>query len=152
MDVPAPILLVEDNDDDVVITKRAFEHAGVANPVVVARDGDEALAYLRNAAKGGALPGLVLLDLNLPRIDGFTVLAEIKSDAQLRSVPVIVLTTSRREEDVARCYSCHANSYLVKPPEFERFIEMIGCFHRFWNETATLPTLGKNKPCGKEAA
>jgi CheY-like chemotaxis protein len=136
-----PILLVEDNEDDILITKRAFESGHVTNPVVVVRDGDEALdlLYRRGPFANASRPALVLLDLNLPRVDGFTVLRTIKQDPDLRWIPVIVLTTSKRDEDVLRSYTQHANTYIEKPVEFERFVHVIKNFHLYWNLTATLP-------------
>src|SRR5579872_2005659 len=102
-----PILLVEDNEDDILITERAFRKCRVPNPLVVARDGDEALDIIhgRRGGAAGERPGLILLDLNLPRVDGFSVLRALKEDPELRKIPVIVLTTSRRDEDVARAYA-----------------------------------------------
>ncbi|HZU98803.1 MAG TPA: response regulator [Planctomycetota bacterium] len=136
-----PILLVEDNEDDVLITKRAFSKGGLANVLSVVRDGDEALDFVfrRGRFANAPRPGLILLDLNLPRVDGFTVLKALKSDPDIRSIPVIVLTTSKRDEDVLRSYSFHANSYIEKPVEFERFVEVLRTFKSYWNETATLP-------------
>jgi CheY-like chemotaxis protein len=137
---PVVILLVEDNEDDVLITQRAFKKGHVANPLIVARDGDEALdiVFRRGRFKNAPRPGLILLDLNLPTIDGFTVLQTVKSDPELRKIPVIVLTTSRRDEDVIRSYQYYANTYLEKPVEFERFVNVIQTFNLYWNLTAKL--------------
>jgi CheY-like chemotaxis protein len=142
------ILLVEDNDDDVLITKRAFQRGHMANPLVVVRDGDEALDYVfrRGKYKDAPRPGIVLLDLNLPRVDGFTVLRTIKSDPETKSIPVIVLTTSKRDEDVLRSYSYHANTYIEKPVEFDRFVHVVQNFNLYWNLTATLPRAEDTKP------
>jgi len=141
MPSPCPILLVEDNEDDVLITKRAFAKGGVANALIVVHDGDEALDFVFRRGKyaQAARPGLILLDLNLPRMDGFAVLKALKNDPDARSIPVIVLTTSKRDEDVFRSYSFHANSYIEKPVEFERFVAVLKSFHMYWNQTATLP-------------
>jgi CheY-like chemotaxis protein len=149
-----PILLVEDNEDDVLITRRAFQKGHVLNPVVVARDGDEALDYLhrRGAFQGAVRPGLILLDLNLPRVDGFSVLRAIKTDPDLRSIPVIVLTTSKRDEDVVRSYAYHANTYIEKPVEFDRFVHVVNNFNLYWNLTATLPRPGCVLPETKPGA
>jgi CheY-like chemotaxis protein len=138
---PCPILLVEDNEDDVLITKRAFSKGGLANVLSVVRDGDEALDFVfrRGRFANAPRPGLILLDLNLPRVDGFAVLKALKSDPEVRAIPVIVLTTSKRDEDVLRSYTFHANSYIEKPVEFERFVEVLRSFKIYWNETATLP-------------
>jgi CheY-like chemotaxis protein len=138
---PPPILLVEDNDDDILITKRAFEKGHVTNPVVVVRDGDEALDYVfrRGPFVGAPRPALVLLDLNLPRVDGFTVLRTIKGDPDVRSIPVVILTTSKREEDVLRSYTGHANTYIEKPVEFDRFVQVVNTLNIYWLLTARLP-------------
>ncbi|MEZ0228439.1 MAG: response regulator [Planctomycetota bacterium] len=142
-----PILLVEDNDDDVLITKRAFSKGHVGNQLVVVKDGDEALDYVfrRGRYAGAPRPGLILLDLNLPRIDGFTVLKTIKSDPEVRAIPVIVLTTSKRDEDVLRSYAYHANTYIEKPVEFDRFVHVVQNFNLYWNLTATLPRSATEK-------
>jgi CheY-like chemotaxis protein len=148
---PCSILLVEDNEDDVIITKRAFLRGHMGNPLVVVRDGDEALDYVfrRGAFAQAPRPGLILLDLNLPRVDGFTVLKAIKAAADTRAIPVIVLTTSKRDEDVLRSYEAHANTYIEKPVEFERFVHVIRNLNLYWNLTATLPRPGEEKthPC-----
>jgi CheY-like chemotaxis protein len=149
-----PILLVEDNDDDVLITRRAFSKGHVGNPLVVVRDGDEALDYVfrRGRFVDAPRPGLILLDLNLPRVDGFTVLKTIKSDPDVRSIPVIVLTTSKRDEDVLRSYACHANTYIEKPVEFDRFVHVVQNFNLYWNLTATLPRTAEKRDEEKDAA
>jgi chemotaxis family two-component system response regulator Rcp1 len=133
----ARILLVEDNLADVRLTREILGLAGVSGELTVARDGVEALAALR--APGAALPALVLLDLNLPRKSGLEVLAEIKADPVLRSVPVVVLTTSRAESDVVRAYELHANAYVAKPLGLAGLSETLGAFAAFWLRTATLP-------------
>ena len=133
----ARILLVEDNLADVRLTREILELAGVTGDVAVARDGVEALALLR--APGASRPDLVLLDLNLPRKSGLEVLAEMKADPALRSVPVVVLTTSRAESDVGKAYELHANAYVSKPLGLAGFTETLGTFAAFWLRTATLP-------------
>jgi CheY-like chemotaxis protein len=149
-----PILLVEDNDDDVLITRRAFQRGHMGNPLVVVRDGDEALDYVfrRGSFVHAPRPGLILLDLNLPRVDGFTVLSTIKSDPEARSIPIIVLTTSKRDEDVLRSYAAHANTYIDKPVEFERFVHVIRNLNLYWNLTATLPRPSEERPHEQDAA
>ena len=149
-----PILLVEDNDDDILITKRAFSKGHVVNPLIVVRDGDEALDYVfrRGAFVAAPRPGLILLDPNLPRVDGFAVLKTIKGDPEARSIPVIVLTTSKRDEDVLRSYSYHANTYIEKPVEFDRFVHVVQNFNLYWNLTATLPRLVEEKREEKDVA
>jgi chemotaxis family two-component system response regulator Rcp1 len=134
---PARILLVEDNLADVRLTREVLMLAGVSGGLAVARDGVEALAALRSP--GAVLPDLVLLDLNLPRKSGLEVLAEIKADPSLRSVPVVVLTTSRAQSDVCRAYELHANAYVSKPLGLAGFSETLGAFVAFWLRTATLP-------------
>jgi CheY-like chemotaxis protein len=121
------VLLIEDDAGDALITLEAFEHHKVFNRLHVVRDGVEALAYLRN--EGGFAdaprPGLILLDLNLPRLDGHGVLDVIKRDEDLRRIPVVVLTTSESEEDVLRSYQLHANAYVTKPVDFDAFVRAI---------------------------
>jgi CheY-like chemotaxis protein len=150
---PCPILLVEDNDDDVLITKRAFQKGHVGNPLVVVRDGDEALDYVfrRGAYADAPRPGLILLDLNLPRVDGFTVLKTLKQDPDARSIPVIVLTTSKRDEDVLKSYLHHANTYIEKPVEFDRFVHVVQNFNVYWNLTATLPRREEKLDSGEDS-
>jgi CheY-like chemotaxis protein len=134
---PVRILLVEDNLADVRLTREVLRIAEVPGELDVARDGVEALERLRSP--GAARPDLVLLDLNLPRKSGLEVLAEIKSDPALRSVPVVVLSTSRAESDVRRAYDLHANAYLAKPLSLRGFSETLGAFAAFWLRAATLP-------------
>ncbi|MFT5533890.1 MAG: two-component system response regulator [Burkholderiaceae bacterium] len=132
-----PILLVEDNPDDAALTLRAFRRNEVVNPVVVARDGVEALDFLfaRGAfadRAGQPLPKLVLLDLKLPRLDGIGVLREIRADSRTRLLPVIMLTSSLLEQDLDACYSLGANSYLVKPIDYAEFVEMTRIVATYW--------------------
>lgn len=150
----ALILLVDDNEDDVLITRRAFARGHVSNPVVVAHDGDEALdrVFGRGRFQGQPRPALVILDLNLPTVDGFTVLETIKRDPEACAIPVIVLTTSKRREDVLRSYRAHANSYLEKPVEFERFVRVVASWNDYWNHTATLPPAVEPDDAGDRAA
>ncbi len=138
---PINILLVEDNPNDVEITKRALEKGQVRNHLTVARDGQEALEILfGNGGNGDRhLPGLILLDLNLPRVSGLEVLAKIKSDSQLKRVPVIVLTTSTREEDIVRTYDLGVNTFISKPVRFEDFINVVAAIQEYWIVIATLP-------------
>jgi chemotaxis family two-component system response regulator Rcp1 len=138
---PALILLVEDNDGDVRLTREALAEGKVANQMMVARDGIEALAILhREGAHAGARrPDLILLDLNLPRKDGRAVLAEIKADVALKRIPVVVLTTSRAEEDVLRSYNLHANCYITKPVDFDKFVAVVKTIDEFWLSVVRLP-------------
>jgi CheY-like chemotaxis protein len=133
---PIVVLLVEDDPGDVVLIQEAFEHNKVRNHLHVVGDGVEAMAFLRN---GGERPDLILLDLNLPRKDGREVLAEVKGDPQLRSIPVVVLTTSKAEEDILRSYDLHANAYVTKPVDFSRFIEVVRQIDEFFVTVVKLP-------------
>jgi CheY-like chemotaxis protein len=137
---PFRILLVEDNPNDIEITRRALQKGQLKNELTIARDGQEAIDLLFGRAGDPALlPGLILLDLNLPRVDGREVLSRIKSDPELRRIPVIVLTTSTREEDVVRSYDLGVNTFISKPVRFEDFIKVIGAIQEYWIVIATLP-------------
>jgi CheY-like chemotaxis protein len=135
------VLLVEDDDGDVLMTREAFEHHKIRNKLHVVRDGEEAIQFLRREGEyaDAPRPGLILLDLNLPRRDGRQVLAELKADDELRVIPVVVLTTSEAEEDIARSYSLHANAYVSKPVDFDRFIEVIRQIDDFFVTVVKLP-------------
>ncbi|GAA4773591.1 response regulator [Actinomycetospora chlora] len=135
------VLLVEDDAGDVLMTQEAFEHHKLRNQLHVVSDGVEALAFLRREGEfaDAPRPGLILLDLNLPRKDGREVLEEIKNDESLRSIPVVVLTTSQAEEDILRSYNLHANAYVAKPVDFERFIQVIGQIDDFFVSVVKLP-------------
>jgi len=136
------VLLVEDDPGDILMTREAFEDYKVRNHLHVVHDGAEAMAYLRNEGEyaDAPRPDLVLLDLNLPRMDGREVLQAIKSDPDLASIPVVVLTTSEAEEDVLRSYSLHANAYVTKPVDFERFIKVVREIDDFFVTVVRLPT------------
>jgi CheY-like chemotaxis protein len=135
------VLLVEDDPGDVLMTQEAFEHHKLRNQLHVVPDGVEALAFLRREGEhaDAPRPGLVLLDLNLPRKDGREVLEEVKNDASLRSIQVVVLTTSQAEEDILRSYNLHANAYVAKPVDFDRFIEVIRQIDDFFVSVVKLP-------------
>jgi len=135
------VLLVEDDPGDVLMTREAFEHNKVRNTLTVVADGVSALAYLRKEGEyaDATTPDLVLLDLNLPRMDGREVLQALKSDDRLRSIPVVVLTTSEAEEDVVRSYSLHANAYVTKPVDFDAFITVVKQIDEFFVEVVRLP-------------
>ena len=138
---PVEILLVEDNPGDVRLTIEALRDGKVHNNLNVARDGVEALAYLRREAPftAAARPDLILLDLNLPRKDGREVLAEIKADAELKTIPVVVLTTSRAEQDVLRSYELQANCFVTKPVDLDQFIDVVKSIENFWLTVVRLP-------------
>ena len=135
------ILLVEDDPGDVLMTREAFADYKLRNQLHVVDDGAEAMAFLRQEGEyaGRPRPDLVLLDLNLPRMDGREVLEAIKSDPELASIPVVVLTTSEAEDDVLRSYSLHANAYVTKPVDFERFIEVVRQIDDFFVTVVRLP-------------
>ncbi|MEJ2870109.1 response regulator [Actinomycetospora sp. OC33-EN08] len=135
------VLLVEDDEGDVLMTREAFEHHKLRNTLHVVSDGVEALEFLRREGSytDAPRPGLILLDLNLPRKDGRQVLEEIKSDETLRAIPVVVLTTSQAEEDILRSYDLHANAYVAKPVDFERFIDIIRQIDDFFVSVVKLP-------------
>jgi len=134
---PLYILLVEDNPGDVRLAQEAF----VNHRLDVVSDGEDAMAFLHRVGKHAVLPrpDLILLDLNLPRKDGRQVLAEIKDDASLRSIPVIVLTTSQAEKDVSTCYNLHANCYINKPDDFDQFLTVASSIEAFWFNLVRLP-------------
>ncbi|QFU82782.1 response regulator [Natronorubrum aibiense] len=138
---PAQILLVEDNPGDVRLTKEAFKQGRIENDLYVVSDGNEALEFLyqRGEYADAPRPDLILLDLNLPRKDGEDVLEELKEHSELRSIPVIVLTSSNAEEDVVRSYELHANAYLTKPVDPDEFIETVRAFEKFWFTVVRLP-------------
>lgn len=138
---PIEILLVEDDPGDALITKEALEHSKVLNNLQVLANGEEAIAYLRREGQhaDAIRPDLILLDLNLPRVDGREVLAEIKADPALRRIPVVVLTTSAAEEDILRSYDLHANAYVTKPVDFERFVEVVRKVDDFFFTVVRLP-------------
>jgi CheY-like chemotaxis protein len=131
-----PILLVEDNPDDVELTRLAFNEAGIASELHVARDGAEALDFLfargAHAGRGGELPSIVLLDLNLPRVDGREVLQAVRADPRTRSLPIVVLTTSGEPFDVEACYALGANSYIRKPVDFQQFVWAVKQVGMYW--------------------
>ena len=138
---PIEVLLVEDDPGDVLMTREAFADNKVHNNLAVVSNGVDALAYLRKEGEyaDATTPDLVLLDLNLPKMDGREVLAEIKADEALRRIPVVVLTTSEAEEDVMRSYQLHANAYVTKPVDFERFIEVVRRIDDFFVTVVRLP-------------
>lgn len=138
---PARILMVEDNEGDVLLTRLALKDSKILVELDVVEDGVEAIDYLRHTGKhAGALrPDLILLDLNLPRMDGREVLAEVKSDPALRRIPVVILSGSAAEEDLVRAYDLHANCYVVKPVGAEEFAKIVKAIPTFWLSVVALP-------------
>jgi len=142
------ILLVEDNPADIKITERALRESALPVELIVVRDGQEAVEYLTRSGMHASnaawrRPDLILLDLNLPRLSGQEVLRRIRATPGLQTVPVIVLTTSRREEDVQAVYAAGGNTYIEKPGDFDRFIDVLRTIQRYWLDTALLPPTGK---------
>jgi len=135
------VLLVEDDPGDILMTREAFQQHKIQNKLHVVTDGEQALQFLRQTGEYAKAPrpGLVLLDLNLPRRSGHEVLAELKEDPELRVIPVVILTTSQAEEDILRSYSLHANAYVSKPVDFERFMDVIRQIDSFFVTVVKLP-------------
>jgi chemotaxis family two-component system response regulator Rcp1 len=138
---PAEILYIEDNPADVRLTLEALKEAKVRTSLHLAKDGEEALAFLHREGKFGDVPrpDLILLDLNLPKVNGREVLAAIKSDPDLMQIPVVILTTSRSEEDVLRSYELHANCFITKPVDLAKFLSVVRTIEGFWVTVVTLP-------------
>jgi CheY-like chemotaxis protein len=138
---PIEILMVEDSPSDALLAREALAHGKLCHNLHLVEDGVEALAFLRREGRytNALRPHLILLDLNLPRKDGREVLAEIKADVDLRMIPVAVLTTSQAEEDILKTYGLYANCYIVKPVDFERFIQVIRAIEHFWFTVVALP-------------
>jgi two-component system, chemotaxis family, response regulator Rcp1 len=138
------ILLVEDNPGDADLAREALENSKVRNTLNVVGDGEAAMAFLRRKGKyaDAPRPDLVLLDLNLPKKDGLEVLAEIKSDDDLKCIPVVILTTSKTEEDILRSYNLHVNCYITKPIDLNQFIKVVQAIEEFWFTIVKLPPNG----------
>jgi CheY-like chemotaxis protein len=138
---PLDVLLVEDDEGDVLMTREAFEFHRMRNTLHVVTDGEQALQFVRRAGPfaDAPRPGLILLDVNLPRVGGLEVLAELKQDPELVVIPVVMLTTSQAEEDILRSYKLHANAYVSKPVDFEHFIEAIRQIDDFFLTLVQLP-------------
>jgi CheY-like chemotaxis protein len=139
---PIEVLLVEDDPGDILLIQEAFDFNKVHNNLSIVNDGEQALAYLRREGRyaGATRPDLVLLDLNLPRKDGREVLQEVKSDEDLRPIQIVVLTTSEAEEDVLRSYQLHANAYVTKPVDFDRFVSIVRQIDEFFVSVVRLPS------------
>jgi chemotaxis family two-component system response regulator Rcp1 len=147
-ETPMGVLLVEDNPGDARLTKEALRDGLIPTRLSVVSDGEEALLFLRRQGKYAEAPrpDLILLDLNLPRKDGSEVLAAVKADADLRRIPVVVLTTSQAARDIRRAYDLHANAYLVKPLELDRFMDVVKAIEDFWLNVVKLPA--RESPAG----
>ena len=139
---PIEILLIEDDPGDVLLTTEAFQSSKVTNELRVISDGAEAIEHLRAQADAGTVPDLVLLDLNLPKVSGPEILEFIKTDPRLRRVPVVVLTTSAAEEDIVRTYDRHANAYVTKPVDVDRFLDVVRQIDHFYLTVVQLPRAG----------
>ena len=146
------VLLIEDSPGDVRLTQEAFRDANVSVRLHIASDGVEAMAFLRHegAYASAPRPDLALLDLNMPRMDGREVLARIKGDDSLKTIPTVILTTSEAEEDIAKSYQLHANCYFSKPVEFSAFEDLVKSINNFWLATAKLPGKGKSAEAGRK--
>jgi len=135
------ILLVEDNPGDIRLTLEALKEAKVRNSLSVVGDGVDAMAFLRREGRYSAAPrpDIILLDLNLPKKDGRQVLAEVKGDQDLRRIPIVILTTSKAEEDILKTYDLHANCFVTKPVDFDQFVKVVQSIEHFWLSIVTLP-------------
>jgi len=138
---PVEILLVEDNEGDIGLIEEILEEISIRNKLHVAEDGEEAILYLYGEGKfsGSSRPDIILLDLNLPKIDGLEILKEIKEDENLKNIPVVVLTTSQAEKDILRAYDLHANAYVNKPLDFDQFINTVKSIATFWLGIVKIP-------------
>lgn len=139
------ILLVEDNEGDIILARKALQKARIINRVTVISDGEEAVRFLfrQPPYENEQVPDLVLLDINIPKINGKEVLALVKNDEGLRTIPIVMLTTSDSEMDVLESYRHHANCYIVKPVDFTKFMEVIRAIENFWISIVRLPSLDK---------
>jgi CheY-like chemotaxis protein len=139
--IPIEILLVEDNPGDIRLTQEGLSESKITNNLRTVGDGEEALSYLRREGLFAAAPrpDLIMMDLNLPRMDGRELLAKIKSDDDFRRIPVVVLTTSQAEDDVIKAYDLHANCYITKPVDLEKFITVVNSIEDFWLTMVRLP-------------
>ena len=140
---PVEILLVEDNEGDIGLVEEVFQEGRINNNLSVAEDGEEAMMFLHKEGQftNATRPDLILLDLNLPGMDGREVLKEVKVDDDLKKIPVVVLTTSKAEEDILKSYDLHANSYITKPVDFNQFMNVIKSIESFWLEVVKLPSV-----------
>ncbi|MBA3045822.1 MAG: response regulator [Candidatus Thermoplasmatota archaeon] len=143
---PVEILLVEDNPGDVRLTQEAFKEGKLQNKLSVVNDGEEAMAFLRREGQyaDAPRPDIVLLDLNMPKKNGSEVLAEIKNDPNLKRIPVVILTTSKAEEDILKTYDLHANCYITKPVDLNQFMTIVKYIKEFWLSIVMLPSGARN--------
>lgn len=137
----SPILLIEDNPQDVELTLRAFRRQKLSNPIKVVRDGEEAVDQLKLWEEGQPTPAVILLDLKLPKVDGIEVLQQLKTHPRYTRIPVVILTTSKESADLAKCYDLGANSYIVKPVNFEKFVDVVKQIDVYWLLTNTPPEI-----------
>lgn len=144
---PVEILLVEDSPSDTELTVEALREAKVRNHLSLVEDGVQAMDFLRRRGRFSRAPrpDLIMLDLNLPRKDGREVLAEIKNDPELKAIPVVILTTSKAEQDVLRAYNLHANCYITKPVDFQQFLQVVRSIESFWLFVVTLPPRARTR-------
>ena len=138
---PIEILLVEDNEGDIILTKEVFKLSKIINHITVVEDGEQAIEFLKKQGRysNAVTPDIILLDINLPKKDGKEVLKEIKQDKKLKIIPVVVLTSSKSEKDIMKSYGLHANSYIVKPVDLEKFFEVAKAIENFWFSVVVLP-------------
>jgi len=140
---PRPILMADDDPDDRLLLQEAFQEAGLSSPLFFVEDGEELMDFLRRQGRHheheSPMPGLILLDLNMPRKDGREALREIRADRALRRIPIVILTTSKSEEDILRSYDMGANSYITKPVSFESLVKVVDLLGRYWLQTVELP-------------
>lgn len=142
-DRPVELLLIEDNSGDILLTKEAFEEINFTENLSVVTDGESALDYLykRGRYEEVTTPDLIILDLNIPRIDGKEILQKLKNDNDLKRIPIIVLSTSKSEKDIKACYDLQANCYLIKPVDFEQFLEIVIYIRDFWLGMVKIPSM-----------
>lgn len=142
-DRPVELLLIEDNSGDILLTKEAFEEIQFAENMSVVTDGEAAIDFLykRGRFSDAPTPDLIILDLNIPRVNGRELLAKIKSDNLLKKIPVIVLSTSKSDRDIKTCYDLQANCYLIKPVDFEEFLEIVTYIRDFWLGMVKIPSM-----------
>ena len=133
------ILLVDDNEGDILLTREALDDARIINKISIAYDGVEAIRFLRRNVNSAEMPDLILLDINLPKMDGTEVLSTIKNDPQLKRIPVIMLTTSSAEKDILASYNNYANCYITKPVDLDRFMDVVRTIEDFWISIVKLP-------------